>query len=503
MNYIVREANSLRAFYHAAGRGIAGRVYENGGWGAEYTAVEGALENYTLTASGGKTAVYIVCQNERGDAILAAMSKDGAWERRSVLKNQADSAQPILLHPIITENGIVSLIYNTPAEDRGQYLVMQKLDERGQWAPAARIDRFYPMPGFLYEVQRVTDEHLIVFYQTRSEARPAENCVGYREVTPRETGAFRPVHSTAYSIADAAYLTTERGIHFLCAVKGMFSSQLIYRKKEDGFSAAVVLCEGQRIENCVLSVVNGTLRAAFMANGLPYECVSADMGEVFSRPARYQAKFCQNAQKAYYQSAEPQSEDGLFLRQAYVDALRPWDVQMIPELCEGFFPGFISEPASSITKPKPPEEPENPQNKPAPGAGFFPEAARSKSSPDAEKLKNELAFARIQLQEKEKNIERLEEIVRQMSAAAPEPVRRARKIPPEIQKPAQINEILYKTDGTREIAEDKEVSAADENPAAGAEPMRAKPIEDKKTDAENDLLVWNGRRADARVADNG
>jgi len=394
VNYIIREEEILRAFYHAPERGILTKAFENGRWGAEETVVQGARDNYTLTVHGGKTRLYVLCQDERGDVVLATMSREGAWEQRSVLKNQAEKAHRILMHPMITQNGM-SLLYNIPAqEDGGQFLVLQSLDEKGQWSRASRIDKFYPMGEFLYEVQHVSDEHVLAFYQTRT----TELRFGYREATPWETGPYRPAHLCESGFTDVSCLTAENGVHFLCVVSGMFASQLLYIRKEDVFSAPVVLCEGQRIEDCALSIVRGSVRAAFLINGQPYSCVSEDGGNTFSRPARYRAKFCLGVKKAQFLSLPRQSESALFLRQVYVDADRPWDVQMIPDLYEDFYP---------LPKPQKPEEAEEP-----------PERAPESAAPpvylyEGETLGSELEIARMRLRKKENQISRLGGMLRE------------------------------------------------------------------------------------------
>jgi hypothetical protein len=122
----------------------------------------------------------------------------------------------------------------------------------------------------------------------------------------------------------------------------MFSSQLIYRKKDvSEFSNPIVLYEAQRIEKCLLCYVKNCLHVFFHAAGQLFVCVSENQGASFSRPARYKKKFCQNPEKAYYLSVVPQSEAEFFVRQVFVDHQSPWDVQILPDLYDEFYPDPI------------------------------------------------------------------------------------------------------------------------------------------------------------------
>jgi hypothetical protein len=141
----------------------------------------------------------------------------------------------------------------------------------------------------------------------------------------------------------------------------MFSSQLIYRKKAGkDFGRPIVIHEAQRIENCLVFIVQKTLRVSFQSSGILYMCVSEDNGETFGRPVRYKAKFCQSPEKAVYISQTSQSESQAFMREVYVDHACPWDVQMIPELYEDFYPslkaGPVVEQMAAVERQSAPDE---------------------------------------------------------------------------------------------------------------------------------------------------
>ncbi len=292
-----------------------------------------------------RDTLYIFASDARGNITLTKIppnrlgSSLESIPTKVIMQSSAVRSNKVLIHPLIYSKGI-ALIYNTVSDSGGEefkenLIMMRHMGADGQWDEASAIDRFASTRSLVYEMQNVEADHGLVFYQNKGQ----DLQIGYREITPRRYGDFIPVLSTGYSVTDMSFLTTYEGIHFLFICKGMFSGQLVYRKRTDiGLSAPVVIYEGQRIEHCLLFYLKNRLHVTFMIGGQPYMCVSNDDGDSFSRPVRYTNKFCQLPMKAHYVDAYMMEPDMLFARQVYVDASRPWDVQMIPELYDDFLP---------------------------------------------------------------------------------------------------------------------------------------------------------------------
>ncbi len=333
-SYIVRlKENRLFCFYYVKGRGLLYKTYENNKWAREKVLLEQGRENFTVTIDE-KGIIYLLCQDSMGDVVLLT-NGEGEWVSKVILKNQSGKVHPILLKPIITDNGIC-LIYNVPAvEEKSNYLVFQSVDGDGRWGPAQRIDRFTGMNSQMFQVQHVTREHVLLFYYNKS----MENSIGYREITPAKLGSYNNIFSTVNHLQDVCFLTTDNAIHVCYIVKSVFSCQLIYRKKEDeGFSQPTIIAESQKLDNCIMFFVENILYIMYVSNGQLFETRTEDRGKTFYRPARYRNKFCLNPMKAHYISNVPQSEDNYYCRELYVDRSHPWDIQVIPDKNEDFYP---------------------------------------------------------------------------------------------------------------------------------------------------------------------
>ncbi|MDR1532260.1 MAG: hypothetical protein LBS62_08770 [Clostridiales bacterium] len=343
--YILRRADGeLRCFYRSGGC-IIQRTFSRNKWTKPTVAAGSARENFTLTMDG-KGRVYLFAQETNGDIILCT-DADGEWTSKVILENRSPRIYDLRLYPIMTGTSGTAgkgmwIIYNVPApEERANYLVIQQAEAAGRWSPASRVDKFVPAGDFLFELQEVAKGHALMFYQTRTQ----EINIGYREITfgsgtsGYQQSGYNIFHSTNYFCTDHSFLTVPNAIHLLYIIKSMFSYQLIYRKKTSAyFDNPVVLWESQHIESCLLFYAKDNLHAVFCSNGAVYECVSENKGETFYRAARYKNKCCLSPVKARYVSAQEQSENNFYCRQLYVNAESPWDIQLLPELCEDFYP---------------------------------------------------------------------------------------------------------------------------------------------------------------------
>lgn len=347
-NYIIRtDSNLLYCFYNAKDKGILYRTYEGNKWSGAKTVSANTREIFSVNIShNGK--IHIFCQDVVGNVVLCQM-QDGKFGNRIILKASDSEAYDIFFNALIMEKEML-LLYNMPSlDDKNFYLMSQRLNENGQWSQANRIDKFSPGSDTIYQIQHISKDHVLLFYQMKI----MENISGYREITPDRQGNFNSYYSGAATIYDQSVLTTNTTVHVAYAVKGLFSSQLIYRKKDDiNFTRQIIIWESQRIDTVCLYIVKNNLYLAFKSNDILYTCISENNGATFSRPLKYANKFCLSPEKAFYISGSPQSESEYFLRDIYVDSLHPWDVQMLPDLYENFYPYQVTAPVNIQAPPE-------------------------------------------------------------------------------------------------------------------------------------------------------
>ncbi len=332
--YIVKlKKDKLICFFYLNDEGIAYKVYENNYWSKTEVIFRNALENYTVSLAEDRT-IYIFCQDIGGN-LFVCTNPDGVWKNKLILENKSKKINKVIFYPIISENNI-TLIYNVPESDnRPGFLVSQSINNLGKWSEPVNIDNYIQLQNSIFQVQQVAKDHVLLFYQNRT----GELRIGYRELTSSLQGPFNVFHQTTFQIRDQSFLTTNEEIHFCYIVKTYFSSQLIYRKKTDnGFTKPKVLWEAQRLSKCVLSIIKDKLYIYCISNNNPLEIISNDLGETFEKPAEAKGKFSAESEKAFFISEYKLDESDYFLREILVNSEKPWDIQIIPNLVNDFFP---------------------------------------------------------------------------------------------------------------------------------------------------------------------
>lgn len=333
-NYIIRQSNDrLINFFSFKENSIFYKTYENDKWSEATVVLPNTLDNFTVTLSQDGT-IYIFCQNLFGDIVLCTCNKNlSNWSNKILLKNQSNKIHTILFYPIIKSNGLC-IIYNVPSDNGSSQLISQNVNSAGEWSKPKFIDNLLGLNSNMFQVQNISSEHLIVFYQSKRN----ENNIGYREIALSRFSDFKPIHLTSYQIVDTSFITTNNAIHALYAVKSMFSYQILYRKKTgDSFDKPVIIWEGQKVDNCLLSIVNSIIYATFKYRGQLFICSSTNQGTTFSKPEIYRNKISTNLKKCIYISENFMDEKKFFVKELYVDKNDTSNIQMLPQLYEMFY----------------------------------------------------------------------------------------------------------------------------------------------------------------------
>lgn len=323
MVYIIRYKNKILCFYHD-GNSIMQKKFSSGQWSMPQIIFNNARVDYTINITNGQ--INLFCQNNLGNAFLCTY-KNNNWQSKTIFQNQFN--YPLQIHPLINKSNF-SLLYNMPADKNNFYLAINKLKDN-RWQPSIQIDKLYGLENFC--VQRISDNHLLVFYMTKMD----EITLGYREITPERQSNFHTIHSTYYKITDTSFLSTNDSIHALYTVKNMFTKQIVYRKKaSNSFSKPIVLFENPNIKNNLLLIIKNELYALWTINEKIYSAVSKDNGFTFQSPIVYNENFSY-LQRAIYLSDEKMSEENFFAREVYVEKSNPWQIKFLPNIQKKFY----------------------------------------------------------------------------------------------------------------------------------------------------------------------
>jgi len=342
-NYIVRlSCGKLICFYRDTKKNLCYRAYKSF-WQSEKILYEEIQKNYTVTITENDD-IYIFFQDANGNILL--LTKKASQEdfsQRIVLKNQSDTVKNVLFKPFLSKNQM-SILYNIPSENKTHKLVLQPMSENGTWQQSKEVDTFLEYKNSLYDIQEMSNSQYISFYKNR------ENNIGFREITKERWGDFNSIYPSNPNILDTVFLTTTHGIHCLAIVKTMFSSQLIYKAQtNNGLTSPKIICETPNIETPLISIAKNNIYITFVANNQLYMSVSEDGGLTFKNIEQFKQKFCKEPTRAIYISNKKMDEKNFFIRDVYVDSLKPWDIQFMPDLVSDFF--FVPTPQKKEPQP--------------------------------------------------------------------------------------------------------------------------------------------------------
>lgn len=329
--YILKNGkNEILYFYYGAEKAIYYKKYEKGYLLDAVKIIDQVGDNFEVDFY--KTGeIYLLCQALNGDIILCKEEKEG-FVKRNILKLDVTRRYKMEFKTLLNETDM-TLIYNIPIENsKDELLVKRNIGRDKTWTDADGIDSFSPFNLSLYKTQKVKNDHIVVLYQKKER----ESILGYREVTPNKFTSFNIFHKTSHQITDQTFLATKDYIHFLYVVKNIFTSQIIYRRRDDkGFSNPIVLYEGTKIRSCSLGIIKGVLHAFWIIGSNLFFATSNDSGDTFSNNAKNSKWISNNSRKVEFISFE-KSGDFIF-NELYIDANDFTNIQFIRDQYPDFF----------------------------------------------------------------------------------------------------------------------------------------------------------------------
>lgn len=393
--FVVKTDNEkILCFYYEKGNIITREIGDKSGDSKKIIA-KGVRENYTvnLCKSG---EIYLFCQAISGD-ILHLRGRGEDWSENVILKNNGKSSENIIFY-CLENGGKMSLVYNIPVGGKNSYDIMkQSFDGKGSWSSPEKIDTVVGMNDFVFKVITIDFGYGIVFYQKSTGG--SENNIGYREFNINSIGNYNSVYSTNYRIGAVSFLPMNSGVHFIFAVKNIFSSRIIYRRKDsDGMNDYIILGEAQQIESCELFYIKEKIYALWKTGMGIFYCVSEDNGKTFSKPVKFKGKVSPSLKKADYLDFSKKADKEFFATGLYTNKNNPYDIEILSE----FYDGFVN--MNKITPKKEMEPAEvavnNVEEKTVRNEEYVSENI-------VERLKNQVYMLNSQIAFKDKQIEQL------------------------------------------------------------------------------------------------
>lgn len=338
--------------------------------------------------------IYIICQGIEGDVYIISRIGD-KWEKKTIIRRSSTGTNNILFYSMLNRGGM-ELIYLVDYGNKDGRIMRQYIEKNGKSRGAEPVDGCLSLPEGCFKIQRISSSRYIILYCKRT----GENQLGYMEISGEGRSGFIPVYKTGYRITDSSFTVDKNGIHFLYIVKSMFSSRVIYsRRGENGFSTPVVLYEGQGIGVCALFFARDSLYAAWTANRQIYYTVSHNRGESFEPAARDKRHNGISIIKAAYLKLGEMKTEDFAANEIFTDYM------LNPVFMSDF---CLKNEKKTIDAGQYKKERDHREN--------TAENKKQEYDINVEKLKNRLELAQKQIEEKDRQIVRLNDTIQRRNA---------------------------------------------------------------------------------------
>ena len=330
-NYILKNKNNeILSFYYGEERAIYCKKLDSNNNQITSKIIQDVTDCFTVTLSPNKD-IYIFCQTYNGDIILCRL-EENSFKNKILFKNKNEVSQNILFQPIFFK-GNMSLIYNTTVpNNNNSFLSIKTLVGGKNWTNTENIDTFTPLSNNIFYIQKITEENIVLAYQKKNK----DIQIGYKEIKNGNISDFITIHKTGYQIVDYSFVCFQNTIHYLYVIKSLFSSQVIYKKKdENGISSPIILFEGQKIKSCNINILENNLYCSFIVNSTLYYCQSEDFGNSFLGISKYRKPISQDVIKARFITDNNIGNSSI--NDVYIDSRNSLNIYLLPEILPSLF----------------------------------------------------------------------------------------------------------------------------------------------------------------------
>lgn len=321
MTYIIKTDRALICYYYLGGR-LLKRIRSEKGLSEEYQLMTGIRPSFSLNLTEkGQSCIF--CRDLKGNVILIREDSEGIT-RRVILENREnDFKGSILFDAVIRENEI-DLLFNTPSKNGSHSLCIQKLSAKTR--PPHRIDTAYPLNNTVFRAFSVSPRHRLLFYLKRQ----GENRIGYREISDDSEGLYNTVFASSLPFGDYSLAISDKGLYFAVVTNTFFTSRLYFRSRESGgFSQPKTAAEINGITSPLVFISDGRPAIFFKAANKPYIIYN------MSAPEPFKGKICSELSRGSF--IDKTSRGLIKASEVLVDQNKPWDIQLYPEIDEGFY----------------------------------------------------------------------------------------------------------------------------------------------------------------------
>ncbi len=279
-SYIVKNESGFVSYY-TQNNILYKRSFINNKWSKAVVIQSGVKPYFSLNTAQNDSKVVIFIHSIKNEIHFIYFDEKGEFKSRPILESTNLSSNPYFFCMI--EENIFTIIYAYQME-KNNYTIAKMQLINGSWSDSTVIDRAYSSNNTPFIVQKVAENHYLLFYDVHQNS--LNLC--YREISTNVVSDRVVYHSTLYNLIDKTLLITNTSIYTAFILKSMFSCQLLFRQKtENGYKNVKVVAEGTKIKNITMFIHDECVYITYTVGNDIYYIYGNDCDDVqFSKPQK-------------------------------------------------------------------------------------------------------------------------------------------------------------------------------------------------------------------------
>lgn len=312
--YMIEEKDgTILGFRFNKELGIFCRAYKDNRWSDANTIYRESLGHFCVLQKSD--IVYLFCQDICGDIILCIL-KQGEWKIKKLIHMGHSVIMPIYMRAFFCARNI-HLLYNIADGYDYKEMLVQQVIEDGIRCNVPQIvtelDYYSRCP---YISAQDCNSNIIMLNSVFDEEYRLVSRVFYQ--AENRWGKEDVIYKSAFPYIDYAFVIEDDKMHCLFIAQHEQRHKVVYHYKSSKSRETTELFFAEKIDSCMLVLLNKILWALWICDCKLYGCFSIDSGQSFSKAEVYMRFEEHLPQKAYYQAYKEDNQSICMQKQIYV-----------------------------------------------------------------------------------------------------------------------------------------------------------------------------------------
>lgn len=319
--FLVRNKDKkLVRFSYNIGLGIYYQIFINKKWSEKKTVYKESFEYFYLIEDFNHN-INIFCQDICGDIIICTL-EGREWKYKTLFYMKYNVITPIEVKGFFYKDK-VNILYNIVDKYSNlEVLVHQSYNKLKKWTAPEIITKLDCHSNLSYDISQ-NYKYNVILINTMSSGIYKLISRTFN-ISRNSWGKEKIIYISRLPYIDFSFCISENRSHYLIITEENQLNIVIYQyremklNKETRLQKNIILFEQEKVDSCVIMLLDKVLWALWISNSKLYGCFSTNNGQDFSNPVVYRTFDNIVPVKAYYQEYIGDKENSYINNEIYV-----------------------------------------------------------------------------------------------------------------------------------------------------------------------------------------